>query len=431
MAACENLTRMSEVCFDVVAVLPAGGCGTRMNMGLPKQFHLILGRPLISYTLAAFESVPWIKEIVVPISENYVKEGQQILKEFLHTKVRLTPGGTTRHRSIFSGIQALTVDGRSPPSVVILHDAVRPFVDEETLHCVTKAANKHGAAGVIRPLVSTVIAQSSDGFLDHSLDRSKYRASEMPQAFRYEIIKKAYEQCTENDLEYGTECLHLVQEYCETRPLLIDGPESLWKVTYRKDLYSLEGILREKLCHPVVVVGKDCFNFFSELSVILQRRNALVTRLEDVPKNEELLIEKVFEIKSRQLVFVGSVSLVCLIDHTKSNEKLSAGGFAPSYIERFFQGIFERSNSLRRFRLVNVEFSNKRRDLNVLQATTADMKLLVKKPAAVECFGVFVCQQCKADESRARLVSKAAELTASALFDVPSVLNGQTFDTVT
>ncbi|XP_015776462.1 PREDICTED: isoprenoid synthase domain-containing protein-like [Acropora digitifera] len=293
MAACENLTRMSEVCFDVVAVLPAGGCGTRMNMGLPKQFHLVLGRPLISYTLAAFESVPWIKEIVVPISENYVKEGQQILKEFLHTKVRLTPGGTTRHRSIFSGIQALTVDGRSPPSVVILHDAVRPFVDEETLHCVTKVANKHGAAGVIRPLVSTVIAQSSDGFLDHSLDRSKYRASEMPQAFRYEIIKKAYEQCTENDLEYGTECLHLVQEYCETRPLLIDGPESLWKVTYRKDLYSLEGILREKLCHPVVVVGKDCFNFFSELSVILQRRNALVTRLEDVPKNEELLIEKV------------------------------------------------------------------------------------------------------------------------------------------
>lgn len=126
------------------------------------------------------------------------------------------------------------------------------------------------------------------------------------------------------------------------------------------------------------------------------------------------------------------MSLVCLIDHTKSNEKLSAGGFAPSYIERFFQGIFERSNSLRRFRLVNVEFSNKRRDLNVLQATTADMKLLVKKPAAVECFGVFVCQQCKADdESRARLVSKAAELTASALFDVPSVLNGQTFDTVT
>ncbi|KAK2555763.1 D-ribitol-5-phosphate cytidylyltransferase [Acropora cervicornis] len=82
--------------------------------------------------------VPWIKEIVVPISENYVKEGQQILKEFLHTKVR--------HRSIFSGIQALTVDGRSPPSVVILHDAVRPFVDEETLRCVTKVANKHGVS---------------------------------------------------------------------------------------------------------------------------------------------------------------------------------------------------------------------------------------------------------------------------------------------
>lgn len=81
--------------------------------------------------------------------------------------------------------------------MVILHDAVRPFVDEQTLRSVTMAANNNGAAGMIRPLSSTVVAQSCDGFLDHSLDRSKFRASEMPQAFKYEVIQKAYMKCTE------------------------------------------------------------------------------------------------------------------------------------------------------------------------------------------------------------------------------------------
>lgn len=66
---------------------------------------------------------------------------------------------------------------------MIIHDAVRPFVEEDILLKVVMAAKEHGAAGAIRPLVSTVIASAADGCLDHSLERAKYRASEMPQAF--------------------------------------------------------------------------------------------------------------------------------------------------------------------------------------------------------------------------------------------------------
>lgn len=89
-----------------------------MNLKLPKQFCQVKERPLISYTLAAFESVSWIKEVVVPINVNYMEEAQKILKDFRHGKVRLVYGGSTRHRSLWNGIQALTADGRSPPTVV-------------------------------------------------------------------------------------------------------------------------------------------------------------------------------------------------------------------------------------------------------------------------------------------------------------------------
>lgn len=75
--------------------------------------------------------------------------------------------------------------------VVVVHDAVRPFVDEVTLGAVAAAAAEHGAAGTILPLVSTVIRVDADGFLQESLDRSLYRGSQTPQAFRREVIKAA------------------------------------------------------------------------------------------------------------------------------------------------------------------------------------------------------------------------------------------------
>ena len=69
-----------------------------------------------------------------------------------------------------------------------------------------------------------------EGFLDQSLDRSRYRASEMPQAFKFDVIQGAYQRSTDYDLDYGTECLHLAQKYMHSKVRLIDGPVTLWKV---------------------------------------------------------------------------------------------------------------------------------------------------------------------------------------------------------
>ncbi|KAK1896060.1 D-ribitol-5-phosphate cytidylyltransferase, partial [Dissostichus eleginoides] len=241
-----------SVDFPVSVVLPAGGTGERTGLQTPKQFCLFMGRPLISYTIQAFERVSWIQTIVVVVAKEHMDLMTDIVQQFQHTKVRVVPGGSTRHRSIYNGVLAVGEEER--PKVVLIHDAVRPFVEEEFLYKIAMAAKQQGAAGAIRPLVSTVIATTSEGYLDHSLERAKYRASEMPQGFTYDVIYQAYQKCSESDFEFGTECLHLALQYCGTNAKLIQGPPTLWKVTYKRDLAAAESIIKDTLSRSACVI---------------------------------------------------------------------------------------------------------------------------------------------------------------------------------
>ncbi|XP_078108292.1 D-ribitol-5-phosphate cytidylyltransferase isoform X3 [Sander vitreus] len=209
----------SSVDFPVSVVLPAGGTGERTGLQTPKQFCSFLGRPLISYTIQAFERVSWIQSVVVVVAKENMDLMTDIVQRFQHKKVRAVPGGSTRHRSICNGVRALGDGEEERPKVVIIHDAVRPFVDEDLLYKIAMAAEEQGAAGAIRPLVSTVIATTSEGYLDHSLERAKYRASEMPQGFTYDVICQAYQ-----------------------------------KVTYKRDLAAAESIIKETLSRSACVI---------------------------------------------------------------------------------------------------------------------------------------------------------------------------------
>ncbi|XP_004431486.1 PREDICTED: isoprenoid synthase domain-containing protein [Ceratotherium simum simum] len=267
---------------SVAAVLPAGGSGERMGVPTPKQFCPILERPLISYTLQALERVCWIKDIVVAVTGENMEVMKDIIQRYQHKHISLVEAGVTRHRSIFNALKALAEDQPNSklakPEVVIIHDAVRPFVEEGVLLEVVIAAKEHGAAGAIRPLVSTVISPSVDGCLDYSLERARHRASEMPQAFLFDVIYEAYQQCSDYDLEFGTECLQLALKYCHTKAKLVEGSPDLWKVTYKRDLYAAESIIKGMfvlvthvkvtsgaLCHAdrdlQQIILEPCYNF--------------------------------------------------------------------------------------------------------------------------------------------------------------------------
>ncbi|XP_066052548.1 D-ribitol-5-phosphate cytidylyltransferase isoform X3 [Chamaea fasciata] len=250
--------------MSVSAVLPAGGSGERLGGATPKQFCAVQGRPLVSYAVRAMERISWISDIIVVVSPENIETMKTIIEKYGHKRVTVVEGGITRHRSIFNGLKVFAENEFSShllqkPEVVIIHDAVRPFVEEDIVSKVVMAAKEHGAAGAIRPLVSTVIASAADGCLDHSLERARYRASEMPQAFLFDIIYEAYQQCTDYDLDYGTECLHLALKYCKTSAKLVEGTADLWKVTYKRDLYAAESIIKDNLSQQVCVItnGKE------------------------------------------------------------------------------------------------------------------------------------------------------------------------------
>eukprot|EP00063_Salmo_salar_P045856 XP_014020691.1 PREDICTED: isoprenoid synthase domain-containing protein-like [Salmo salar] len=197
-----------------------------------------------------------------------------IIHRFHHRNVLVVHGGSTRHRSIFNGVRALSEGeggtARVKPKVVVIHDAVRPFVEEDFLLKVTMAAKEQRAAGAIQPLVSTVIATTLEGYLDHSLERTKYRASEMAQGFIYDVIYQAYQRCSESDFEFGTECLHLALQYCGTNVKLIEGLPTLWKVTYKGDLAAAESIVKETFSQSACVVTGGSAQA-TELANALQR----------------------------------------------------------------------------------------------------------------------------------------------------------------
>lgn len=154
----------------------------------------------------------------------------------LRDKVSVIVGCETRHRTIARGLVELD---RHRIDVTVIHDAVRPLVPASLLQQVLETAEKFGASGPVTKLTSTVVSTDENGFLDKVLNRSQYLDSQMPQAFRHHVIKEAYDNCTKDDLDNGTECLALVQKY-SSMPIPIrlieSDPNFLWKVTYRKDL---------------------------------------------------------------------------------------------------------------------------------------------------------------------------------------------------
>nr|XP_039266449.1 D-ribitol-5-phosphate cytidylyltransferase-like isoform X4 [Styela clava] len=191
-------------------VIASAGNGTRFQSVIPKQFHKIKGQAIISHTVEKF--------------------GRSIFQGLLRLKNKLTKDYCTHEEWL--------------NEIVIIHDGVRPFVNTDDIERIIIAAKKHKAAGLVKPLVSTVLKPNSDDVLELSLDRSLYWSSEMPQAFHLGVILQAYEKCSEYDFENGTECLHIAQKYGSVCAKLLKGDSNrLWKITLQRDIAAAEALL--------------------------------------------------------------------------------------------------------------------------------------------------------------------------------------------
>ncbi|XP_046914492.2 D-ribitol-5-phosphate cytidylyltransferase [Dermatophagoides farinae] len=215
-----------------------------------KQYTVICNKPLIYHTVAAFLKLKWIDHILVMTAQNSMPQMQEILLSLAkqqQKRFNIVPGGSSRHRSIKFGLDFIEAK-RIQPDFIIVHDGARPYLDEQVLHRLVSECYQHGVAGVFCPLTSTIIEPQKETFmLNRVLDRSRYVASETPQAFRYNLLVNAYQKCSTDDLDNNTECLDLVKRYCKFDAKLIPVEPSLYfKVTYRKDIYAADHILKEQ-----------------------------------------------------------------------------------------------------------------------------------------------------------------------------------------
>jgi 2-C-methyl-D-erythritol 4-phosphate cytidylyltransferase len=223
-----------------VAIVLAGGVGERMNAPVPKQFLDLGGRPIIIRTLEKFDASPMISEVVVVCHEGHVGTLSTLVEKFGIKKTRvILPGGETRQESSQIGIRNCP-DGTE---YVIIHDAVRPFLDEIMIEDTLKAAEAAGAATTVIGTTDTMVV-SRDGFMVEISAREHLKRVQTPQGFRYSTIVEAHEWADANGVTNASDDCGLVLGMGMT-VRTVDGSPFNIKITDVEDLSIAEMFLKK------------------------------------------------------------------------------------------------------------------------------------------------------------------------------------------
>ena len=220
------------------AIIVAAGSGQRFASLRPKQFIPILGKPLIIHTLERFESCETINEIVLVLSEEGRVEFEKIGPEHSFRKLRsIVSGGKTRAESVKNGLDS--VDG-TITKVVAVHDGARPLVTDDEITRTVEKASETGAACLVAEVTDTI--KEIDGeYISHTIDRRGLRRALTPQAFHYDILKKALED-VELAESVTDECSFV--EKLGVKIAFVAGSSRNIKVTRSDDLILAEAFLK-------------------------------------------------------------------------------------------------------------------------------------------------------------------------------------------
>ena len=222
-----------------VAIIVAAGSGTRFGSATPKQFLEIGGKPLLIHTIEKFENCADVVEIVLVLSSNETANFGAIAEKFKLTKLKkIVAGGKTRAESVFNGLNALD---KNSTEVVAVHDGARPFVSIEEITATIGKAKQTGAACLVA-LVTDTIKEVADGKIVQTIERRKLRRALTPQAFRFQILQKAFANA---DLsEAATDECFLVEKL-GYEIAVIEGSAKNIKITTREDWNLAEMLLKE------------------------------------------------------------------------------------------------------------------------------------------------------------------------------------------
>jgi 2-C-methyl-D-erythritol 4-phosphate cytidylyltransferase len=242
--------------MKVFVIIPAAGLGTRMapvsstkdSRHPSKQFTDLVGTPILIHTLRKFADIDQVSEIWVALRENEIESFRDRLQkeasDVSQKKVEFVVGGEHRQQSVEHALNAINA---APNDIVLVHDAVRPLVTPEIINDVIDSARKYGAAIAGLPAVDTVkqVERTAEGaIIKTTIPRAAVVLAQTPQGFRYEVIKKVFDEATADGF-VGTDEASLAERAGHEVAVVMGSPRNI-KITSPGDMELAEFYLKNE-----------------------------------------------------------------------------------------------------------------------------------------------------------------------------------------
>ncbi len=227
----------------IFAIVLAGGSGSRMRSEMPKQYLNLYRKPVAYYALNAFYSCEKIDKVILVTSNDYFDVGLEISQKYFHSDILVCTGGKHRSESLMNGLDFIEEQfGMDEQTIVLTHDAARPFVSERMILDNIAAMSEADACDTCIPAVDTVI-EGESGFATAMPERSRVYCCQTPQTFRAMKLKQLYHSLSEEQKASLTDAGKIFY-LCGEKVKIVEGARENIKITYPIDLEIAKSILK-------------------------------------------------------------------------------------------------------------------------------------------------------------------------------------------
>lgn len=229
---------------NTLAVIFAGGVGSRMSgADKPKQFLELAGEAIICHVIDKFENASCVDGIVIVCVETWLQYLERLLAQRNYKKVlSVVAGGETGQESIYNGLSYIERNHLADEkTVVLIHDGVRPLIDEKTIAACAESANKFGSTATVAPVTETVVVVE-DGKVVDVTNRSKCRLARAPQGFLFHELYSAHLKARKDNRTDFIDSISMMSEYGH-EIFIVDGPEENIKITTPRDFLTFKGFV--------------------------------------------------------------------------------------------------------------------------------------------------------------------------------------------
>ena len=233
--------------METIVILTAGGIGTRTHQDLPKQFLTVENKPILIYTLEAFQRHPSIDKIYVSCLEGWSAVLEAYAKQFNISKLkRIVMGGSTGQESIFNGLKAIKEDYKNTQEIVVMiHDGNRPMISQDIITDNLVKQKKYGSAVAVIPTTEVVFV-SEDGIESNSaLNREELWRTQTPHSYRFDDIWNVHIRAKKDGVGNMAASCSLMQKY-GFKTYFSKGSEKNIKITTVEDIEIFKALLNAK-----------------------------------------------------------------------------------------------------------------------------------------------------------------------------------------